>query len=891
MPVSGRTLPSKIRLATTHDVSPEMELQLDVPARIGQRVRVTVYDEGLFRKGKFAQDYQRVFSVFVGTGPQVVPNLVREPGALIGDGSNGILLTFQAEVVDEVPKRAERKHKKWAFGAPTNIVTCSPKQALVDVAFGTRDQNNERAFGPVVRLPRDPTLDIRRLVVVVSLDDTSEVLYSNTWRTPDLVQFNGQAGPTLLHSRAVEAEIPATVGGQGFGTGAPAPAGRIAADTDLSGMYEAFTSASQEIGTALPVLMVQLCTAGNSVAGWFAPPPSPITTHPQHRLAFAAPPGPIQRGEFGILLGHFVGTEFDIHWGHSDSSQDPRPDLVGANRFDPDPAAGTGKIRVLAAERLELTLTLGAKTAQLFLSLADPTPRWSNRTRDEVVRRAAEDSNEVLVRLRTHQQQPIPLGFWRVLQNDFVATGALGVLIVQHQTISGDPQTQRGVREAIGRYLAGLVAIPEHAEAVLAHFTLLACNIDITIDGQTKSTYDWLRRIADDFTSNLVSQGVGLELAVERLPSGFIDTGVVPPVGFAYSLSFLPLGAGVSVGPVGVGAYVFDVEVTRKVVKNDIETDPIPPDAWTLEGKKVLFGGFGDLSLGLGAQLKFGGSSNLVRDVTFRSFHNVVPARFNQATFYTISASALSVSALLLSAKLADSAVMVMTVNSVDSAGQVTNSVRMVAGVDRFLVPPDPSRPTPQLVKKFNPFSIMLFSMTLGYGWMQEKRPAPDRVPDPSTPPNDTLGTAEYNVQVFYRRNSATLEGTNLSALEEAVAVERALFVSGGGRAFAAGHASPEGPDNDGLSQRRADNLIKVLTEALAGDLAVSTGSFGYGHRAALNDGLTRPETVDPNDKATLAQVRSEEQRLFPQYRTVMLWVNGLLLIQVQIGKGVFAAP
>ncbi len=202
-----------------------------------------------------------------------------------------------------------------------------------------------------------------------------------------------------------------------------------------------------------------------------------------------------------------------------------------------------------------------------------------------------------------------------------------------------------------------------------------------------------------------------------------------------------------------------------------------------------------------------------------------------------------------------------------------------------------PSKPTPQLIKKFKPFSIMLFSMTLGYGWMQEKLPSPDRVPDPSTPPNDTLGTAEYNVQVFYRRNSATLEGTYLSALEVVVAVQRALFVSGGGRAFAAGHASPEGPDNDGLSQRRADNLIKVLTEALADDLAVSTGSFGYGHRAALNDGLTRPGTVDPNDKATLAQVRSEEQRLFPQYRTVMLWVNGLLLIRVQIGKGVIGAP
>jgi hypothetical protein len=880
---SGRTSPAKIRLATSNDISPQIELQLDAPAKLGQKVRVTVFDEALFRKGPLAREYDRVFSVFIGKGTQVMPAAVRDPASLITDGENGVLLTLEAEVVDEVPKRAERKHRKWAFGAASNVRTCSPKALLLDVAFGLRDKNNEIAFGPLIRLPRSANLEIRRLVVVVSVDASSEILYSNAWRTPDFIKFNGQAGPTLLNSKAVEAAIPAQVGGLGEGTGAPAPAGRALADTDFTGTYEAFTSDKQQLAVDLPLLMVQLNLAGNAVAGWWAPPPTRITNLPHHRLPQAVPPAPIAPGTFGVLLGHFEDGEYKILWGPSDGSKDPRPEIVGASRFQPNDATGTGTLRVVSEERLELILTRGNESARFFLAMTEPTPRWSNRTRDDVVRAAARDSSRVRDEIRTHQQQPIPLVFWHMMQQDFEATGFLGRLIVLHETTTLEPPIQRIHREAISNYLLGLTGVPVHAEAVLAHFTLFSGGVGITINDITKSTYDWLRKIADDFTSRLVEGGLEPDVAVGRLPQGFIQSGVVPPVAFVYKFDFFPIGGGVKVGVVGAGAYVFDVDVSRVRLRNDVEIPNEPDDPWEKlpKKRKQMTGGFGDIGIGLGVELKFGGASNFVRQIQFKSFHNLDPGEFNEATFWVSSASAATVSALLLSAKGAESAVMILTVVT-KKDGREVKSTRMVAGVEKFFVKPDPKKPTSQLVKKFKPFSANIFSLTLGKGWMFEGRGTPVEAPTTDTDPKETTGEATYNAQVFFRKNSATLEGTNLSALEEALAVERAIFVSGGGHATAAGHASPEGPDNDGLSQRRAENVIKIMTDAFAGELAVSGRAIGFGHRAALADGLQRPESLPPAERAS---VRGNEPAVFIQYRTVMLWVNGFPLIQVRVSK------
>jgi hypothetical protein len=228
----------------------------------------------------------------------------------------------------------------------------------------------------------------------------------------------------------------------------------------------------------------------------------------------------------------------------------------------------------------------------------------------------------------------------------------------------------------------------------------------------------------------------------------------------------------------------------------------------------------------------------------------------------------------------------VMTVH-ITTGPRAGESARMVAGVNSTMALPDPSKPNSQLIKKFQAFEISLVSFTLGYGWMTENKPTPVNPPTPTTEPADTLGTATRNLVAFFRRNSATLEGSNLSAFQEAVAIERAIFVSGGGHARAAGHASPEGPDNDGLSKRRADNVIGHLTAALGGALAVTVGGIGFGHNAALDAGMIRPDDIAPGDTASLALYRRQEEFEFPRFRVVMLLVNGVLLIEIRVGKAV----
>jgi outer membrane protein OmpA-like peptidoglycan-associated protein len=224
--------------------------------------------------------------------------------------------------------------------------------------------------------------------------------------------------------------------------------------------------------------------------------------------------------------------------------------------------------------------------------------------------------------------------------------------------------------------------------------------------------------------------------------------------------------------------------------------------------------------------------------------------------------------------------------------GTSSDSVGMIAAVDEWLAKPDPTKPTTQLLKKPQELlglSISLGSLTLGYGWMTEKQPTTSKAPDERTAPQDTLGTAVRSLTAYFRKNSATLEGANLSALEEALAVERAIFVSRGGHARAVGHTSPEGPDNVGLAQRRADHVVHVIQSAFGKDLATSALALGYGDTAARAAGLIRPEELPAPPAAAdkRALYRRQQATIFPQFRVVMLWVNGVLLIETRVSKAV----
>lgn len=868
---SGRTSPHKIRLATTHEVLPDIELQLYHPAQVGITVRVTVFDEQLFRSGALAEHYNAVFSTFIGSLDPVVPSVVRDPASLVGDGLNGVLLTFERPVVGEVPQGGKAVHRKWAFGAAQNVTTCAPANVFLDIALGMRDEHNELAYGPVIRLPRAPAYRMRRIVIVVSNPATNQILYSNTWRQGALAASNLQGGPTLVDSKAVEAGISARVGGSGEGTGAPAPAGRPLPNPDVTvtGMYEAFDRADASLGENFPNLMVALNVAGGAVAGWWAPPPEVVTGHAHHRMTQPPLSRPLERGRFGVLLGHFETDGYHILWGRSSVSRDPTPELVGALHPAPDSTTGIGSITAEEGDSLRLTLRRGDAATVLYLRRTEPTPRWSNATLDQVLARAAESSPFVR-RSARYQERPIPLAFWTLLQHDLFETGALGRLIVAHESLpKNDTIARRGPRTEISNYLEILTQQAEYADAVVAHFALFASNVDITIGDVTKSTYDWLHQIAADFLSNLVEQDIDAGVAIDRLPNGFKAVGIVPENLFVYRAEFFSLGAKVSLG-VKVGAYGFEAHFRRNHLVRGIEREPPRDDPW--HGvTKPMYGGFGDIGISLGPGLKTG-ASTMLSNVAFRSFHRIDPIRFNRANFYVVSASALSVSGALLSARAARSAVMVMTVETTEGAA-AGSSVRMVAGVDSFMMPPATTR---QLIKK-KPvgFNISLFSMTLGWGWMIEREASSIGPPTETTAPEETLGRAERSFGAYFRKNSATLEGRNLSAFEEALAVERAIFVSGGGHARAAGHASPEGPNNAALSQRRADNVIQVVRDTFGSQLAVSALGIGYGDRAARNAGLT----------TDAGGYRRNEPAVWVQYRVVMLWVSGVLLIELRLGK------
>lgn len=886
MATTGRTAPSKIRLSTVVDVEPEIELQLDAPAKVGALVRVTVFDEDLFRTGDLSKEYNKVFSTFIGTLEPFLPPAVRDPANLIDNGMNGVLLTYRCAVVDEVPKAAERKHRKWAFGAAQSPVTCQPPTLLVDIALGMRDVNNEILFGPLIRLPSAKRFRQRRIVIVLSDADTNEILYSNTWRTPRFIKHNRQGTPTILDSQAAEVALAAKVGGSGEGTGTKSPSGRALPAIDVSGKWEAFADEDAQIGEDFPVLMVQLNTAGGAIAGWWAPPPERVTAHEHLRIRQPELAAPLKRGEFAALLGHFEDSFYEILWGPSGVTQDPSPELVGAIKASPNSKAGIGLISILDKERLRVVLQRGEDTTTLFLSKSDLSPRWSNTTIDQAIARAAEGAARVRRLVRGQHEQPIPLAFWASIQPDMTATGRLGKLIVSHEnTATNDTIGRRTFREQISDYLEALGAIDAYSEMVAAHFAGVANEFKITIDGRTQTTYDWLMTIATGFMSGLAAQGLEDNQIVDRLPNGFKDMGIVARNLFVYKIEFFALGAQVGAG-IKAGLYAFEAEVTRKLIVRDIEQDPTPPDPWT-NTKKKLFGAFGDLGISVGRTLKVG-ASKLLTEANFRTYHNITPASFKSASFYVMTATAIPVSGALLSGSAGSSAVIVMTVNAAGLDGKRESSVRMVAGVDKGLTLPDPSKPKQQLIKK-NPIggSINLFSLTLGVGWMTDTEAKIVQPPTAETDPEDTLGRANRVFGAFFRKNSATLEGRNLSALEEALAIERAIFVSGGGHARAAGHASPEGPDNFGLSQRRADNVIKVLQDAFGEELAVSTGGIGFGHNAALRAGLIRPEDIPPgpagDEKRKL--YRQQEATLFPLHRRVMLLVNGIMLIDIRVGK------
>src|SRR5690606_13609913 len=375
---------------------------------------------------------------------------------------------------------------------------------------------------------------------------------------------------------------------------------------------------------------------------------------------------------------------------------------------------GTGRLEILSHQRLKLTLHRGNDHTVLFLEMTEPTPRWSNATLKQVVRRAAQNSLTAKTVLTARQERPIPLAFWRVLQKDLLPTGILGRLIIEHENLSkgaGGARDRQRVRGQMSDYLLGLTSVPAYADDVVAHFTLFAGAMELQIQGQEKSVYDWLRGIVDDYLSGLIQRTPNMrpDELLGRLEQGFVEAGVAPKHHFVYSVEFFSLGAGVGAG-VSAGAYAFDAHVRRTKVSNSSDREVDEADAWDLlpKGRKEFFGLFGDIGIGLGAKLKVAGASDMLSEVKFPTFQDIRPAAFSKAEFYVITAAGLKGSFALLEATTASSAVVVMTVHS---RNPTEPSVRLVAGVDQWMVAPDPTRPNTQVIR--NPKDLLSPSATI----------------------------------------------------------------------------------------------------------------------------------------------------------------------------------
>lgn len=909
MPVAGSTNPNKIILSTAMDNKPEVELFLMGPFPSNKFLRITVYDQTLFLHGALKKHFQTAFSIFNASNPrQVVPEPLHDPENLVSDGSNGVLFFMEILAQEVVPEGAAPKDQHWSFGKGVGVKECRPAKTAVEIALTMRNKDNRSIVQGSIRVPFSNKGSRRQLIIVVEDPVSHEIHFSNGWenRTKDInapgLHTRNHQGPLHVNTAAVDVALRYIIGGSGLSPGAPDIHRAEKPVRDMTGMYELFPNGSQRPGEDVPTLLVQLNQAGNSFAGWMAPVEDQVTTHAHLRLKLPPVPAPLKQGSFGVMLGFIDGGEFKFNWGLTEDSEDPAAFLM-------TPGA-SGEIEQLGDGIFSITFGRGADSAAFFLRLAEPTPRWSNSTARAVVDHDAKGSDRIKKMFKGRQARPIPGAFFNLLAKDFVQGGRLAKLIVADRTIPNNNTLGAGqaTRGAISDYLERLLVRDEYEEVMAAYFIRITAAMQLKIDvpdkltnisaETTKTVLEWLLDIVKDQLDILVRAPISLpsDQAFGRVDPGFKRMGLCPKGSFIYRFEFFSVGAEVGPKSVKVGAYYFDVEIKRfSVSENDIER-PNTDKGWTSRGKK-MHGGMGDIGIGLEFDFKEkvtkkGRAGAPITKVDFRSFHDLAPGDINTCSYYVISTAGPSLGFNQM--KLftgASSAVVVLSVNKKNFIGDIVNTIRMVGSVDKWMTGPDFSR-LPNIVLKApkspqEEIKIKFASISMGWGWMTDDLPVPIPPPEADSPPSKKLdGRVKRSVRVFFRRNSPSLVGDSLAGLEEALAIERAVFVSGNGYVVAEGHCSPEGPDNDKLSQDRAEAAIEAVGNAFGKHLTLDPAAFGRGDKLARRSQFFKPPFLSTAQDQNKKNYPGDEGQRFADFRFIQLNVEGTLIVTIESGKG-----
>lgn len=872
---SGTTDPTTIRFATAQDEFPSLELLLFGPVTVGQLLLVTVIEENLFKHGELASLHQEAFSRFNGFGPQIMPNELNNIIPLITDGENGLLMQLALEVLGEVPAAAKPIHRKWAFSKPSSIVTCNPEQALVQLVFGVRDMDNNVQFAPeaVIRIPRVVLAKTLRLYIVVSDFETGELVYSNGLQNNPR---NRMGRPTLVSPKAPQGSFRPKVTGSGIGGGDAPPNPSVEVTDDMTGLFEAYLDATTDAGDGvLPALLVQLNQAGRALAGWFCLPPVNITGHPHLGATRGAVPPPLSGIQHGVLLGQLT-PDAKFNWGPvPDENEDPSLFFIKSGH--------TGKLEVVSREvvgmRLKMTLRRQGNDATLFLRRVDPTPRWSAKGVESIVARVDPSAGRggilatrIRDGIRAAQFVPVPLMFWNKLGVDMTEDGVLGKLIIDHRRTSG--AARNVARGKINNYLQALTgAERRYRELIKVNFLAKAVSVDLQIGEEIQTVYDWLTLIQKELIGD-IDKGADPRVVLESFTDpGFREMGVVPLALFEYEFEFLAAGTNVPL-PKGfaAGAYLLAVKFSRSTLIGE-ETN----EAWKGGKKTFTKALFGDIGLSLDTKLKPGPDANTPTAFVFRTAHDLDPTDFDRASFYTITGSLLSVRNTFFKARGPSSAVMVLTVPT--TKGRPAEA-QLVAGSDKWYSPP---KLTSQQFRRHDErIRFTLASVMMGWGYFIPGIQPVDAPPPGEVPVKEELGKALVEVTAFFRRNSATLESRSLAAVEEAFAVEKAMFVSGGGRADSIGHASPEGPDNSTLSRKRAEEIVNAAKRAFGAQFALDpVSSIGRGSVLAESEGMLKPPVLAARQREFDEQYEVQ----FPRFRFVLLSIEGVPVLRVQAAQ------
>lgn len=673
---------------------------------------------------------------------------------------------------------------------------------------------------------------------------------------------------------------------------------------------------------------MQIVTAGQSIAGWFSPPPGQLTaadmrSWPQDdsELTLANRPGSFvvdtrTRGRSGDSV-----MWWDYGEPRKENTKDPH--LLLATLADPQSTTASR----FGSFRIEDT-----SDPQVIISLRfDPKAREPDRFRryrasarlPSVYLRTITDEPAKSLSLVEHVQ-PLAPSFIQEIVDQLVGTTA-GDLIKEWRAAPQGP-VRRLKREKVGNRLsihaleAGV--LPDaHRRALLTRLRAALMSTRHTLDGETHTFWDWYALIAAEEKANSTNPALDTFTRLELAPAD--------AKGFAYVISYLTAQSQFK-GLLKGGVAGFSMRVRKVAVEFQLDangarvtdSDGMPqlkdPKALEDETKGIKFGGgselligfYGDIGAGLGMSLDSGLSESegkpsaaakaqgggVLGGVTCYSDADLQSEDFDGAWF--------TITAIKGPGVKVGNFVGLDVFSSTFHQFSLRGGKVLSAVVTNRLQFKPPTLPAWDLafggkenIKSYvegwtkGKGSVTLFEVSLGTGYVRRfggvptsDPPPPQFLPEYATLPGNANGVVLFDRDRAEFRVGSDIAQDSRYLLEVWLATMEALFTSANARISIDGYTSPEAPRcyNQQLSEARAQTIQQAILDAYEGGLKPAIFvSRGLGEIPALT--RATPKLDDPPDdppgRAAFELSHPDQVAHWPEWRKVEVAVNGTVVL------------